>query len=183
MTMTPEPEISLYPWQQQAIAHFNTYAISLRPTAITNLTEILRMSNLPSSSLDHALVSIRQHARIALHFHPDRPVEFRNVARGLLEEGIYKNQFETGISNGSVSAYTGGARDEWERSIFNGAYHIPGVEAAHRPKYGALDLMRNADGPAPRFGSCFFILKPEVSARSTFTFGGSQAEPKYRGTP
>jgi hypothetical protein len=42
--------------------------------------------------------------------------------------------------------------------------------------------MRNPDGPAPRFGSCFFVLKPEVSARSTFMFGGSQADPKYRGT-
>jgi hypothetical protein len=42
--------------------------------------------------------------------------------------------------------------------------------------------MRSPDGPAPRFGSCFFVLKPDVLQRPTFTFGGSQADPKYRGT-
>jgi hypothetical protein len=140
------------------------------------------MSNLPSDSLDLALSSISQHACVALHFHPDRPVGPRSVARGLLEDGIYRNQFETGISNGSVSAHPGGARDEWERSLFNGAYQTNDVEPEQRPKYGALDLVQNGDGPAPRFGSCFFVLKPETSTRSTFTFGGSQADPKYRGT-
>jgi hypothetical protein len=33
--------------------------------------------------------------------------------------------------------------------------------------------MNHPDGPAPRFGSCYFLLGPEVSSRSTFTFGGS----------
>lgn len=134
------------------------------------------MSNLPSSSLDLALASIRKHARLALHFHPDHPVGSRNVARALLEDGIYKSQW---VSNGSVSVHPGGMRDEGERSLCDGASC---VEPAHRPKYGALDLMQNSDGPAPRFGSCFFILKPEVSSRSTFTFGGSHLNPKYRGT-
>jgi hypothetical protein len=133
------------------------------------------MCDLPSSSLDLALASIRKHARLALHFHPDHPVGSRNVARALLEDGIYKSQW---VSNGSVSAHPGGMRDEGERSLRDGASC---VEPAHRPKYGALDLMQNSDGPAPRFGSCFFILKPEVSSRSTFTFGGSHLNPKYRG--
>lgn len=141
------------------------------------------MSNLSPSTLGDVRLSIRQHARIALHFHPDRPVGDQVVAQALLEDGIYKSQFETGISNGSVSAHPGGARDDWERRLFGGAYHKnDGSHGAHRPKYGALDLMCNSDGPAPRFGSCFFLLKPEVSARSTFTFGGSQDDPKYRGT-
>ena len=170
---------SLYPSQQRAIAQLQSDALSLKADAIDNLTAILRLSNIPSSSLNLALDSIRQYACVALHFHPDRPVGHRTVASGLLEDGIYKSQFETGISNGLVSA-PGGPRDEWERTLFNGAYS--GVEATHRPKYGALDLMRSLDGPVPRFGSCFFVLKPDVSQRSTFTFGGSQADPKYRGT-
>jgi Protein of unknown function (DUF3626) len=174
------PPIRLQPSQEKAIAKLRSDAISLKPSAIDTLKQILRMSNVPLSSLDLALESIRQHASVALHFHPDRPVASRTVALGLLEDGIYRNQFETGISNGSVSAHPGGARDEWERSLFNGAYSE--VEPKHRPKYGALDLIRNHDGPAPRFGSCFFVLKPEVSQRSSFTFGGSQADPKYRGT-
>jgi hypothetical protein len=154
-------------------------ALPLEADAIDNLTAILRLSNIPYSSLNLALDSIRQYACVALHFHPDRPVGNRTVASGLLENGIYKSQFETGISKSLVSA-PGGPRDEWERAIFNGAYS--GFEATHRPKYGALDLMCSPDSPAPRFGSSFFVLKPDVSQRSTFTFGGSQADPKYRGT-
>jgi hypothetical protein len=109
-------ESSLHQSQKQAIVELRSNAISLRPAALATLTQILRMSNLPADSLDLALSSISQHACVALHFHPDRPVGPRSVARGLLEDGIYRNQFETGISNGSVSAHPGGARDEWERS-------------------------------------------------------------------
>jgi hypothetical protein len=39
--------------------------------------------------------------------------------------------------------------------------------------------MYHPDGPAPRFGSCYFLLRPEVSKRSTYTFGGSH-EPEAR---
>jgi len=39
-----------------------------------------------------------------------------------------------------------------------------------------------SDGPAPRFGSCYFVLKRDVLERSTFTFGGSADEPKWKGT-
>jgi hypothetical protein len=180
--MNPNPELHLHLSQQRAIAQLRNQASLLRPNAISDITEILRMCNLPPSDIDFVLASIRQYACIALHFHPDRPVGPRTVSRSLLEDGIYKSQFETGISNGHVSAHQGGARDEWERSLFNGAYNVSGVDPTQRPKYGALDLMQSPDGPAPRFGSCFFILKPEVSARSTFTFGGSQAGPKYQGT-
>jgi len=127
---------SLYPSQQRAIAQLRSDALSLKADAIDNLNAILRLSNISSSSLNLALDSIRQYACVALHFHPDGPVGHRTVASGLLEDGIYKSQFETGISNGLVSA-PGGPRDEWERTLLNGAYS--GVEATHRPKYGALD--------------------------------------------
>ncbi|PMD48000.1 hypothetical protein L207DRAFT_506900 [Hyaloscypha variabilis F] len=180
MLSSKRPPESLHLSQEKAVAQLRSDAVSLRPVAIDTLTSILHMSNVPLSSLDLAITFIREHASVVLHFHPDRPVGPRTVAEGLLEDGIYKSQFETGISNGSVSAHPGGARAEWERSLFNGAYND--VQPLHRPKYGALDLMRNSDGPAPRFGSCFFVLKPEVSTRSTFTFGGSQADPKYRST-
>lgn len=48
-----------------------------------------------------AIELVRQHARIVLHIHPDRlgrkPV---TVAENLLSEGVYRNQFETGLSSG-----------------------------------------------------------------------------------
>lgn len=48
----------------------------------------------------------------------------KSVAEALLEQGKYKNQFETLISNGSISAFRSGERDVWENRIFGGAYQI-----------------------------------------------------------
>jgi hypothetical protein len=141
------------------------------------------MSNLDLAAFQRGLHSLRQHARIALHFHPDRPnAKLQTVAESLLESGIYQSQFQTLISNGSVSAYPGGARDLWEQKLFAGAYHQPGTTEAHRPKYGALDVMRHSDGPCPRFGSCYFVLAQPVSERATFTYLDSHEEPPERGT-
>lgn len=171
---------------ERAISHIRAQAVKLQPEARATLQHIYRMSNMPQTGVNDAKATIREYARVALHFHPDRPTrageQCRLVARALLEDGIYKSQFETGISNGLVAMQAGGLRDQWEEKLFNGAYQGEAVHPSHRPKYGALDLMRNADGPAPRFGSCYFVLKPHVSSRSTFTFGGSQDQPKYCGT-
>jgi hypothetical protein len=119
--------------------------------------------------------AIRRHARVVLHFHPDRiGVKSMTVAQGLLEDGHYLSQFETGLSSGSLTAYSGGVRDEWERTLFGGAYHDHDAAVGERPKYGALELIRYPDGPWPRFGSCYFVLRPEVAQRTSFTFSGSE---------
>ena len=118
-----------------------------------------------------AVGKVKAYARVALHFHPDRPDrEMKPVVEALLEEGEYRNQFETQLSSGGETAYPGGERDRWEETLFGGAYHIDGTTDAERPKYGALDLMLHPDGPSPRFGCCYFLLKPKVSQRSTFTY-------------
>ncbi|OAA76909.1 hypothetical protein LEL_06593 [Akanthomyces lecanii RCEF 1005] len=174
--------INLAPCQQQAIESVRAEAVDLKPESQSTLSHIFRMSNLSELDISETRETIKHHARVVLHFHPDRPAGGRLVAQALLEDGIYKTQFETGISNGLVAAQPGGLRDEWERHLFQGAYQMDGVTASQRPRYGALDLVRNAEGPAPRFGSCFFVLKPHVTMRSTFTFGGSQEKPKYQGT-
>jgi hypothetical protein len=112
-----------------------------------------------------------------VHFHPDRVDRSgQTVAEGLLQEGCYKNQFETGLSSGSWTAFPGGERDEWERRLFGGAYHRLGVEADERPKYGGLELVRFPDGPWPRFGSSYLVLRATVSERTTFTFSGSEQD-------
>ncbi|KAJ6780110.1 hypothetical protein PWT90_10424 [Aphanocladium album] len=174
--------VALAPCQRQAIESIRTEAIALRSESQSVLSHVFRMSNLSDSDILATKEIIKKHARVALHFHPDRPAGGRLVAQALLQDGVYKTQFETGISNGLVAMHPGGLRDDWERHLFHGAYQMEGVTASQRPRYGALDLVRNADGPAPRFGSCFFILKPHTTTRSTFTFGGSQDRPKYQGT-
>ncbi|MDB5215826.1 MAG: hypothetical protein JWO86_3753 [Myxococcaceae bacterium] len=115
---------------------------------------------------------------MTLNFHPDRLLaDGRMVVEALLEVGRYKNQFETGLSNGSRTAFAGGARDGWEETLFGGAYHEPVAEASERPKYGALDVMHHADGGSPRFGSCYVVLRAHVNARCTFTWGDSHLGP------
>ncbi len=141
------------------------------------------MSNISEKTFENAVDKLKAHARIGLHFHPDRPVStMKSVAESLLESGIYKSQFETGLSNGSVSAYRGGERDIWEERIFGGAYQMDGTTNNERPKYGALNVMLHPDGPAPRYGSCYFLLSPNVSYRSTYTYLDSHQEPKEKGT-
>ena len=113
-------------------------------------------------------------APITVNFHPDRLVaDGRTVAQCLLAEGRYRSQFETGISNGGLTAYPGGDRDVWEQRMFPGRYTGP----LGRPVYGALNLAGYPDGASPRFGSCHLRLDPAVSARATFSHGDSVTEP------
>ncbi|MEL7588937.1 MAG: DUF3626 domain-containing protein [Prolixibacteraceae bacterium] len=125
-------------------------------------------------------MSVVNHARIALHFHPDRLLVNRiPVAKNLLQTGRYKNQYETNISADSVSAFSGGSRDNWENEIFKGAYK--NSASSERPKYGSLNLTLTQDGPSPRFGSCFFLLRPEVKTRGAFSYGDSHQSPREFG--
>jgi hypothetical protein len=169
--------------QSNALKNITEYAKGRKKNAQDLIAHVLRMSNVAHETYEAAVEALKAHARIGLHFHPDRPgPDKKPVALALLEGGIYRSQFETGISNGGVSAHPGGARDEWERIIFHGAYSFENSDVTERPKYGALNLMLHPDGPSPRFGSCYFILKPEVSRRSTFTYLDSHQNPPEKGT-
>ncbi len=169
--------------QMLAIEHFTTHARNRSKEAEKSIKEVLRMSNIAQETFSDAVTMIKSNARVALHFHPDRPGQaIKSVADSLLEQGIYKSQYETMISNGSVSAYPSGERDLWEKGIFGGAYHLDGVTDDQRPKYGALNLMIHPDGPAPRFGSCYFLLHADVSNRCTYTYGDSHQDPQEKST-
>lgn len=175
----------LLPHQCGAIEHVRGLALPAQPGLRANIVGILERAGLDESAYDKAINNLRTHARVGLHFHPERLSRSGlSVCEGFLREGLYRNQFETGLSSGSPSGFAGGERDLWEKRLFGNAYHSVEVQAAERPKYGALEIMYHPDGPAPRFGSCFFILRPEVSRRSTFTFGGSHEDqaPERTGT-
>ncbi|WP_433751082.1 DUF3626 domain-containing protein [Falsibacillus pallidus] len=169
--------------QLLALENLTQYAKNNTDEAMQTINHVLKMSNISEITFENAVDKLKAHARIGLHFHPDRPVSsMKTVAEALLESGIYKSQFETLISNGSVSAHPGGERDLWEEKIFGGAYQLEGTTNDQRPKYGALNLMLHPDGPAPRFGSCYFLLSPKVSYRSTYTYLDSHQDPKEKGT-
>ena len=166
-----------------ALEYISKYAENEKREAKATINHILNMCNITDEIFEEAVANLKSHARIALHFHPDRlDSSMKSVAEALFEQGIYKSQFETLLSNGSVSAYPGGERDLWEQRIFGGAYQLEGVTNDQRPKYGALNLMLHPDGPAPRFGSCYFLLSPKVSSRSTYTYLDSHQDPKEKGT-
>lgn len=145
--------------QTMALEHITQYARNNKAEAEQIITDIAQKSNVGRNTLQDAVIKLKKHARVALQFHPDRPdPTMKSVAEALLEQGIYKNQFETLLSNGSVSAYPGGERDVWEEKLFGGAHQINGSTHRERPKYGALNAMLHPDGPSPRFGSCYFLL-------------------------
>jgi hypothetical protein len=160
--------------QSAALRHAETLARDRETTALFSISGVFERAGYQLENYRAAMELIRQHARIVLHFHPDRfGGKPTNVAESLLIEGVYRNQFETGLSSGSPTAFAGGERDTWERTLFGGTYHAEGVLASERPKYGSLELVRFPDGPAPRFGSCYFVLRG-VAARTSITFMGSE---------
>jgi hypothetical protein len=165
----------LTPPQRAALRHVDAAARARETGARARLSSLLRAAGCAEAQLDVALDGVRRHARVVVHFHPDRVgVRSIRVVDALLEDGEYRSQFETGLSSGSRTAFPGGARDGWERALFGDAYHAPGASLADRPKYGALELIRFPDGPWPRFGSCYLVLRPEASSRASFTFSGSE---------
>ena len=117
--------------------------------------------------------------RVTLNFHPDRLVRGEPILAVMAREGVYRSQFETGTSNGGLTAQAGGDRWRWESRIFGGAYDD--AEPALRPKYGALDRHRRPYGGAPRFGSAHLRLAAHVLDRTTFCFPDSVLEPEHFG--
>jgi hypothetical protein len=175
--------VTITPAQAHALAYVRDYSKNRKDEASATIAHILKMSDIAPNVFADVLSKVKSTLRVAFHFHPDRlDPNMKNVAEALLESGIYKSQFETLLSSGSVSAHAGGARDLWEERLFNGAYQKKGVDNSQRPKYGALDFIGHSDGPSPRFGSCYFLLKPEVTRRCTLTYLDSYLDPKQKGT-
>ena len=119
--------------------------------------------------------------RTTLQFHPDWPFRGRRVVEALADDGVYRSQFETGTSNGGLTAHAGGDRWRWESRLFEGRYDD--AEPSSRPRYGALDRSDDPYGGSVRFGSAYLVLRPEVLERTTFCYPDSVFEPSAVGGP
>jgi hypothetical protein len=117
--------------------------------------------------------------RVTLHFHPDRLVAGEPILRLMARDGVYRSQFETGTSNGGLTAHPGGDRWRWESRIFNGAYDD--APAEERPKYGSLNFRGRLVGGSPRFGSAYLRLAQHTLDRTTFCYPDSVFEPEHFG--
>lgn len=135
--------------------------------------------------VDRALMYLRQqsspgadvaHHPITINFHPDTVVDGEIVIRHLAVHGMYKSQFETGMSSGGLTAYRGGERWNWESRIFGFAYDSE--EPSIRPKYGALNHRRDPVGGSRRFGSCHLRLAQHVRPRTSFCYPDSHLRPR-----
>ncbi len=163
--------------QENALDHVRRQVEHSAPAAQERIHRLLAKQ---STAFDLGLlgVGLLQISSITVNFHPDRLLaDGRSVAEALLQDGLYRNQVETGISAGGLTAFSGGERDLWEERLFGGAYQLPGVAASDRPKYGGLNLARYREGACPRFGSCHLLLHHHVDARASFAFGDSVTQP------
>lgn len=114
---------------------------------------------------------------VTINFHSDRYTsDNKPLLEVIADDGCLKSQFETGTSNGGMTAYPGGDRWLWEKRVFDGAYDS--APDALRPKYGALNYRNYETGASPRFGSCYFQLKAETLERTTFCYPDSFFEPE-----
>ncbi|MFE9656160.1 DUF3626 domain-containing protein [Micromonospora sp. NPDC006431] len=180
----PDPATTpvLTPAQTAALRYVREVALRDRPAALGAIAGQLASAD-TTYRTEEVVAAVAAHGRLTLNFHPDRLLPGgRAVAEALDQEGVYRSQFESGISNGGLTAFPGGDRDRWEETLFGGAYQRPGVLPAERPKYGGLNLLDHADGACPRFGSCHLRLRPEALARATFSFGDSHTQPTDFGT-
>jgi hypothetical protein len=113
----------------------------------------------------------------------ERPVGVQapeRAAEGILRDGRFRTQFETGTSQGSLDG-----RPFIEESLFGLPRDLP-VE--QRPVYGAIRTAVPEERPRPmahwegdpwtmqpHYGDHLFLLRPEAKARSTYTFDDSFA--------
>jgi hypothetical protein len=105
-----------------------------------------------------------------------------SVIELLVREGVYRSQFETGTSNGGLTAHPGGDRWLWESRIFGGAYDgCAGSDVSLRPKYGALNYRADPVGGSRRFGSCHLRLRVHMLARTSFCYPDSHMQPEHFG--
>jgi hypothetical protein len=88
-----------------------------------------------------------------------------------LNDGVYKNIFETGKSSGCSDTNT---REIWENNLFGNIYSHD-CDPSERVKYGALHLFneQRALSACNMYGDCAMILKSKVKNRTSYVYGDS----------
>ncbi len=119
--------------------------------------------------------------RIVLHFHPGWGFGDGTVLEAIAASGWYRSQWQTGTSNGGLTAHRGGDRWRWESKMFDGRYDD--APAGDRPVYGAWNRHNDHYGASPRFGSAYLRLRPETNDRATFCWPDSVYQPPVVGGP
>lgn len=106
-------------------------------------------------------------------------IMIENLIQYFIDDGFYRNQFETNTSRGALSCPS---RLSWEKNLFRGVYDIS--TGSEKVKYGALNLLNYKNGvlSAYCYGDSYMILKDEVKNRITFVSGDSASMQLHLGT-
>lgn len=164
---------------EAAMAAIAGRASDRRPTD----AERWRAASGTNDDLDRWTDRLTTAGRLTVNFHPDRIASSGlSVAEGLATTGAYLSQWSTAISNGGRSAFPGGDRNRWEHQLFGGAYDGADPTMVAHPIYGALDLLGDAHGGSPRFGSSYLVVSDEARRRTTLCVGDSHEGPADVGT-
>ena len=160
-----------------ALSHIQDLVRGREQVTSPRVLEFLRRAGCTLETYREAMECVRRHARVVVHFHPDRiGIQSKTVAQALFEEGVYRSQFETGLSTASLTAFPGGPRDTWERQLFGGAYHTqPGPRLVQGDTWewdGKSWISRQDMGPAPRYGA---RLTYDSNRQKMVLFGGAGA--------
>lgn len=148
--------------QRAALNHVKAKASALHAQAIEPLKQrVLRLGH-SEADLNQLLAYVAEDAPIIIHL--------TQKTLGLLlkdSEKLYRSQFETGTSSGSL--LNAGGRTQWEATIFGGHYN--NAQPWERCKYGCLNMTGDVCGvaKATHYGTLFMVLKPDNRMRATFT--------------
>jgi hypothetical protein len=175
--------------QRTALANAGTRAADLSAKAHEQLLTKIKSLGYSEADLERCLTFMRDEVPATINISPDKQLTLQMFAcstttmrayavpvdrtqtliDAFLVDSTYRNQFETGVTSGSATAYPGGNRDDWEKTIFSGDYHQHDIVANERPKYGAINVGLRIGGGASCYGSCYMVLRPGARTRATIT--------------
>eukprot|EP00930_Biecheleria_cincta_P037431 TRINITY_DN25693_c0_g1_i1.p1 TRINITY_DN25693_c0_g1~~TRINITY_DN25693_c0_g1_i1.p1 ORF type:complete len:1416 (-),score=266.94 TRINITY_DN25693_c0_g1_i1:75-4322(-) len=160
----PESEMraiqKLVPRQRAALAHVRSNATANHERALPEVRARFEQLGYDEEVLQCVFGWIQDLAPTCVHLYIDK------VGRFLEVDEYYRNQFETGTSEGALDSGNT-IRIGWENELFGGCYD--GSKPFERCKYGALGVMNDYRGitSAYQYGDSYMVLK-DVRLRCTF---------------
>jgi hypothetical protein len=96
-----EPPLEVSAAQRAALEHVRATARRERGAALARLRAVAEIPDLAV-----LVANVGRHGRVTLNFHPDRLLaDGRTIAAAIGEDGRYRSQFETRVSNGARTAF------------------------------------------------------------------------------
>ena len=85
--------------QRAALNHVVDLVRQQQSVSRSYISEVLHRAGTNVAGYDAAMEFVHAHARVVIHFHPDRlGTKPMPVAEALLKGDVFRNQFETGLS-------------------------------------------------------------------------------------